>query len=234
MDTEVAAREAARQRVVAAAADLLVREGRDAVTTRAVAAAAGMQAPAIYRLFGDKDGLLEAVAEDGYARFLAAKHADARPEDPVDDLRAGWDLAVEFGLANPELYALMYGEPRRGTNSAAFQAGMRILFERIHRLAASGLLRVDADLAASLIHATARGAVLTWLSLPDDRRDPALLSTMREAMVAAVTLDEPAVRDPGPAGAARALRALLPEQTALSSAEQHLLGEWLDRLTAER
>ncbi|MFD7658417.1 TetR/AcrR family transcriptional regulator [Actinosynnema sp. NPDC059797] len=222
-----------RRRVVEAAADLLAREGREAVTTRAVAAAAGVQAPVIYRLFGDKDGLLEAVAEHGYAAFLAAKHVDARPEDPVEDLRAGWDLAVEFGLANPALYALMYGEPRRGTDSAAFRAGMRILLGRIHRLAASGRLRVDEDLAAALIHATARGAVLTWLSLPEDGRDPAFLTAMREAMVSAVTLDEPAVRDPGPAGAARALRALLPEQTALSGAEQHLLGEWLDRLTSD-
>ncbi|MEV6877453.1 hypothetical protein [Amycolatopsis sp. NPDC051128] len=48
-----------------------------------------------------------------------------------------------------------------------FQAGMKILLGRIHRLATSGRLRVDEDLAASLIHATARGAVLTWLSLPD-------------------------------------------------------------------
>ncbi|TCO65943.1 TetR family transcriptional regulator [Actinocrispum wychmicini] len=231
---EVAARETSRQRVVEAAADLLAREGRDAVTTRAVAAAAGVQAPAIYRWFGDKDGLLEAVAEYGYATFLAAKHADTRPQDPVEDLGTGWDLAVEFGLANPELYALMYGEPKRGTNSAAFQAGMRILLGRIHRLATSGRLRVDEDLAASLIHATARGAVLTWLSLPDDRRDPALLTAMREAMISAVTLDKPAVRDPGPAGAARALRALLPEQTTLSDAEQRLLGEWLDRLTTDR
>jgi AcrR family transcriptional regulator len=230
-DTDVAVRETSRQRVVEAAAELLAHKGREAVTTRAVAAAAGVQAPVIYRLFGDKDGLLEAVAEHGYATFLAAKRADARPQDPVEDLRTGWDLAVEFGLANPELYALMYGEPRRGTNSAAFQAGMRILLGRIHRLATSGRLRVDEDLAASLIHATARGAVLTWLSLPDDRRDPALLTTMREAMVSAVTLDKPAVHGTGPAGAARALRALLPEQTTLSSAEQHLLGEWLDRLT---
>lgn len=227
-------REASRQRIVEAAADLLAREGREAVTTRAVAAAAGVQAPAIYRLFGDKDGLLDAVAEHGYAAFLAAKHADARPRDPVEDLRAGWDLAVEFGLTNPELYALMYGEPRRGTDSAAFRAGMEILLGRIHRLATSGRLRVDEDLAASLIHATARGAVLTWLSLPDDRRDPAFLTTMREAMIFAVTLDKPAVRDAGPAGAALALRALLPEQTTLSNAEQRLLGEWLDRLTADR
>lgn len=227
-------REVPRQRIVEAAAELLAHEGRAAVTTRAVAAAAGVQAPAIYRLFGDKDGLLDAVVEHGYATFLAAKQAVARPQDPVEDLRAGWDLAVEFGLANPELYALMYGEPRRGTNSAAFQAGMEILLGRIHRLATGGRLRVDEDLAASLIHATARGAVLTWLSLPDDRRDPALLTAMREAMIFAVTLDKPVVRDAGPAAAAWALRALLPEQTTLSDAEQHLLGEWLDRLTANR
>ncbi|MFD3519911.1 TetR/AcrR family transcriptional regulator [Streptomyces sp. NPDC058653] len=227
------AREVTRQRVLEAAADLLAREGRDAVTTRAVAAAAGAQPPAIYRLFGDKDGLLEAVAEHGYATFLAAKRVDTHPQDPVEDLRAGWDLAVEFGLANPELYALMYGEPKRGTTSAAFQAGMRILLGRIRRLAAGGWLRVDEKLAAALIHATARGAVLTWLSLPEDQRDPALLTAMRESMVSAVTHEKSVVRHAGPAGVARTLRALLPEQTALSGAEQHLLGEWLDRIAAD-
>ncbi|MDQ2795770.1 MAG: TetR/AcrR family transcriptional regulator, partial [Actinomycetota bacterium] len=43
------------------AARLLQEEGPAAVTTRGVALAAGVQAPAVYRLFGDKDGLLEAV-----------------------------------------------------------------------------------------------------------------------------------------------------------------------------
>ncbi|GAA0322776.1 TetR/AcrR family transcriptional regulator [Actinoallomurus spadix] len=228
------ARELTRQRIVEAAADLLSRQGRDAVTTRAVAAAAGMQAPVIYRLFGDKDGLLEAVAGHGYAVFLAAKHQDNAPEDPVEDLRAGWDLAAEFGLANPELFTLMYGDPGRGTTSAAFQAGMRILMGRIRRVAAAGRLRVDEPLAAALMHATTRGAVLTWLSLPEDRREPALLTTMRETMIATITYDEPAVREPGLAAAARALRARLPGQkTPLSDAEQHLLGEWLDRLAAD-
>ena len=233
-ETAADGRELTRQRVIEAAADLLAREGSEAVTTRAVAAAAGVQPPAIYRFFVDKDGLLDAVAEHGYARFLAAKRAEPHPADPVDDLRAGWDLAVEFGLANPALFAMMYGEPRRGTTSPSFQAGMRILVDRIRRLAAGGWLRVDERLAAAIIHATARGAVLTWLSLPADQRDPALLSAMREAMVGAVTTEHPAVRDTGPAGAARALRAVLPEQTALTEGEQRLLGEWLDRLTADR
>ena len=231
-ETAVVGREQTRQRVIEAAADLLTREGRDAVTTRAVAVAAGMQPPAIYRLFGDKNGLLEAVAEHGFATFLAAKHVDPDPQDLIEDLRAGWDLAVEFGLANPALYTLMYSEPTRAT-SPAFKAGIEILRGRIRRLAAGGWLRVDEELAATLIHATARGAVLTWLSLPEDRRNPALLTALREAMVAAVTNQEPAVQDAGPASAARALRAALPEQTTLSGAEQHLLREWLDRLASE-
>lgn len=167
--------------------------------------AAGLQPPAIYRLFGDKDGLLDAVAEHGFATFLAAKHVDPDPPDPVEDLRAGWDLAVEFGLANPALYTLMYSEPTRAT-SAAFKAGTEILMGRLRRLAAGGWLRVDEELAAMIVRATAHGAVLTWLSLPEDRRDPALLAILRESMVTAVTSQQPAVQQPGPAGAARALR----------------------------
>lgn len=226
------AREQTRQRVVEAAIDLLGRKGRDAVTTRAVADAAGLQPPAIYRLFGDKEGLLDAMAEYGFTAFLATKRVDPDPPDPVEDLRAGWDVAVEFGLTNPALFTLMYAEPTR-TASAAFRAGMEILMGRIRRLAAGGWLRVDERLAAQIINATARGAVLTWLSQPEDRRDPTLLATLRESMVAAVTNREPAVREAGPAGAARALRAALPEQTVLSAAEQRLLSEWLDRLAAE-
>ena len=226
-----AGREQVRLRVIEAAIDLLTREGRDAVTTRRVAVAAGLQPPAIYRLFGDKDGLLDAVAEHGFAAFLAAKHVDHDAVDPVEDLRAGWDLAVEFGLANPALYTLMYSEPARAA-SAAFKAGTEILMGRIRRLAAGGWLRVDEELAAMIIRATAHGAVLTWLSLPEDKRDPALLTILRESMVTAVTSQRPAVQEPGPAGAARALRAALPAQTTLSGAEQRLLGEWLDRLAA--
>src|ERR1700730_13644796 len=225
-DGMAAGREQVRQRVIEAAIDLLTREGRDAVTTRRVAVAAGLQPPAIYRLFGDKDGLLDAVAEHGFAAFLAAKHIDHDPVDPIEDLPAGWGLAVAGGRANPALYTLMYSEPARAA-SAAFKAGTEILMGRIRRLAAGGWLRVDEELAAMIIRATAHGAVLTWLSLPADKRDPALLTILRESMVTAVTSQRPAVQEPGPAGAARALRAALPAQTTLSGAERRLLGEWL-------
>ncbi|MEU5311150.1 TetR/AcrR family transcriptional regulator [Streptomyces sp. NPDC021562] len=221
-----------RRRVVDAAIALLERDGRDAVTTRAVAVAAGLQPPAIYRLFGDKEGLLAAVAEHGFATFLASKKVDPDPEDPIQDLRDSWDLAVRFGLENPALYSLMYGDVSR-RDSPAFRTGLEILRGRVRRLTVAGLLRVGETLAADVIHATARGAVLTWLSMPESDRDPALLGTLREAMVTAITTEEPAVRAAGPAGAARALRAGLPEQTVLSGAERQLLGEWLDRLAEE-
>ncbi|KAB1978814.1 TetR/AcrR family transcriptional regulator [Streptomyces triticiradicis] len=226
-----------RRRIVEAAVELLEKGGPDAVSTRAVAAAAGMQPPAIYRLFGDKEGLLEAVAEHGYAQFLESKRAqlDPDPRDPVEELRRGWDMVVEFGISRPELFAVMNRAAGRGADMA-HRAGLEILHGRVRRLAAKGWLRVDEELAAQIIQATGRGAVTTWHSTPAERRDPALLTALREAMVAAVTRAEPAVpaAETGPAAAARALRAALPDGAdVLSDAEQHLLREWLTRLTAD-
>ena len=60
----------------------------------------------------EETGLLDAVAEYGFDTYLAQKAVRPSGGDPVDDLRAGWDLHVGFGLANPALYALMYGDPR--------------------------------------------------------------------------------------------------------------------------
>ena len=67
---ETAQADRVRARIVAAAAELIASGGREAATTRAVAAAAGVQAPTIYRLFGDKRGLLNAAAEHGHARLV--------------------------------------------------------------------------------------------------------------------------------------------------------------------
>ncbi|TWV33474.1 TetR/AcrR family transcriptional regulator [Streptomyces misionensis] len=226
-----------RHRIVEAAVELLENGGPDAVSTRAVAAAAGMQPPAIYRLFGDKEGLLEAVAEQGYAQFLEQKRAqlDPAPQDPVEELRRGWDMVVEFGVSRPELFAVMSRASGRGSD-AAHRAGLEILHGRVRRLAAGGWLRVDEELAAQIIRATGQGAVTTWHSTPADRRDPALLTVLRESMIAAVTRTEPLVpaAESGPAAAARALRAALPDGAGvLSEAEQRLLREWLTRLAAD-
>src|SRR5918993_4192917 len=104
----LADRNSTRDRIVTAAAALLTEGGREAVSTRAVSAAAGVQAPTIYRLFGDKQGLLDEVASQGFRRYLADKASLEPTDDPVQDLRDGWDAHVEMGLAQPALYRLMY------------------------------------------------------------------------------------------------------------------------------
>src|SRR3954469_15590743 len=104
---DLATAEGARERIVDAAMRLLTEGGPDAVSTRAVSTAAGVQPPTIYRLFGDKQGLLDAVVVHGFTAYLTSKNAQVPEDDPVEDLRAGWDQHVDLGLANPALYQLM-------------------------------------------------------------------------------------------------------------------------------
>jgi AcrR family transcriptional regulator len=224
-----AAADNTRERIVAAAAALLTDGGRESVSTRVVSAAAGVQAPTIYRLFGDKQGLLDAVATHGFTTYLNDK-ADLKPsDDPVEDLRTGWDLHVGFGLANPALYSLMYGEPRPGASPPAAVAAAEVLAGHIHRIAEAGRLRVSEERAAQLVHAAGCGTTLTLIALPEDGRDPALSDTAREAVIAAITSDATAVTR-GPVGAAVALRAVLPQTSALTTHERALLQDWLDRI----
>ncbi len=220
--------EDARARIITAALDLLTSDGPDAVSTRAVSSAAGVQPPTIYRLFGDKDGLLDAITVQGYEDYLEAKTAEPPAEDPLDDLRRGWDQHLEFGLANPALYRLMTTRPGR---SPALEKSLEILAARVSRIAAAGRLRVPEPLAAALIHAAGSGATLSLISTPADSRDLAVSVAAREAVIAAITTDRPVSRAPGPAAAATALRAVLPQVSGLSAAEKTLMGEWLDRIT---
>jgi AcrR family transcriptional regulator len=219
-----------RERIVRAAADLLAKGGRTAVSTRAVAAAAGVQAPTIYRQFGDMRRLLDEVASYELSRYLRDKTMREREEDPVEDLRRGWDRHVGVGLANPALYALIYGEPRPGASSPAAVAAAELLAGQIRRIAEEGRLRVDEERAAHLVHAARCGTTLTLIALPEERRDPALSQMAREAVIAAITTDAPAPAVPGPVGASIALRAVLPQTSALTTHEQALLREWLDRI----
>jgi AcrR family transcriptional regulator len=222
-----------RERIVAAALELLTAGGEEAVSTRAVSAAAGVQPPTIYRFFGDKQGLLDAIATHGLRQYLATKSTAPLSGDPVADLRRGWDLHVELGLANPALYTLMYGRPRSAHDaSAATRAAADVLAGHIRRIAEAGRLRVSESLAAALVHAAGSGVTLALIATAEDQREPALSVTAREAVIAAISTDRPVGREPGPVTAAVTLQAALPGIDSLSGGEKVLLGEWLDRITA--
>ncbi|AQW49429.1 TetR/AcrR family transcriptional regulator [Streptomyces violaceusniger] len=223
-------RDGHRERIVTAAARLLSEGGPDAVSTRAVSSAAGVQPPTIYRLFGDKQGLLDAVVAYGFTEYLSSKTAEEPTDDPVEDLRAGWDLHIGLGLANPALYSLMYGGHRPGVSSPASVAAFEMLARLIRRIAEAGRLAIPEERAAALVHAAGCGTTLTLIATPEDRRDPELSRTAREAAIAAITTDAPASAEPGPVAAAVTLRAALPRTDALTASERGLLREWLDRI----
>jgi AcrR family transcriptional regulator len=218
---------------VQVAANLLATQGPDAVTTRSVALAAGLQAPAIYRLFGDKNGLLDAVVEHGFATYLSNKPpvgTNADDADPIAGLRAGWELHVGFGLANPGLFRLMLTALRTPDGQAIAAAGEEILRARVHRVAAAGRLRVTERRAVDLIRAAGTGVVFTLIDQPEAERDEALADTAWESVCAAILTDPATTAIPGPAAAAVTLRAALPGLTTLTPAERALLADWLDRI----
>ena len=218
----------ARSRIIAAAAMLIATGGSDAATTRAVANAASVQAPTIYRLFGDKDGLLEAVAEHTLARYVAEKAHRVPGDDPIEDLRQSWDAHVAFGLAHPAIFRLM-STPVPGLPSRATLAGIAVLRDRVRRIARTGRLRVTEERAVDLIHAIGTGTIIALLEkAPADRGG--LSEATRDAVFSTILSDEPHPLQTGPVGAATALRASLDDISVLTPGERQLLGELLERI----
>ena len=226
-----------RSKIIGVAARLLQEEGPDALTTRGVAHGAGVQAPAIYRLFGDKDGLLEAVAEHVMSTFVTAKSAHveeavAENVDPVDDLHAGWQTQIDFGLTNPVLFQLL-SDPARVQSSSAARSGRRVLEARVHRIAVAGRLRVSEDRAVGIIQAAGIGAIQTILATPAEHRDQGLADAMYEAVVSQILSDARERTADDELTTAVAFRAIAPGLEALTDAERLMLVEWLDRAIAD-
>ena len=72
-------------------------------------------------------GLLDDVASHGFRAYLREKTSREVVEDPVGDLRRGWDLHVEFGLDNPAFYKPMYGDLEPDVGPAAAREAAEIL-----------------------------------------------------------------------------------------------------------
>ena len=229
-----------RKRIIQAAAELLARDGREAVSTRAVSVAAGVQPPTIYRQFGDMQGLLNVVAHETFAEYVRQKTSLDHADDPIEELRRGWDLHVAFGIGNPAVYAILNGDPRDTADTPAAHAAYANLHEMVARVAEAGRLRVSVAHATHLIAAAGEGVTLSLISTPPDARDLKLSATMREAVIAAITIAPTSDGDIADlsgssrvAARAVALHAVLAEVNGIFSlAELQLLGEWLDRLAS--
>jgi AcrR family transcriptional regulator len=113
-------RAAARAAILSAARDLARREGWDAVTMRRLADEIDYSANFAYRYFTGRDDILLALVREGFARLREAMAAAGRQPVPAPADMASSSAAeaavrqaghayLDFALAEPDLYQLMYG-----------------------------------------------------------------------------------------------------------------------------
>ncbi|UOX88948.1 TetR/AcrR family transcriptional regulator [Amycolatopsis sp. FBCC-B4732] len=216
-----------RDRLLLAAGQLLHEAGDGPVSTRAICERAGVQAPTLYHHFGSKQGLLDAVVNYGFTQYVQAPDAGG---DPVDRIRAGWDRHVEYGLAHPVFYVLLYGQIEPGVPCNLTSSAEALLLELFTPLAREGRLRVEAAEAARQFAAANSGVTLSLIAQPADDRDPAMSAQVRESVLAGLLADEPAGGSSVGALAVALSTALADDVDALTTTERQMLREWLHRI----
>jgi AcrR family transcriptional regulator len=221
-----------RLALVAAAQRQLAASPDADIATRAVCEEAGVTQPVLYRLFGDKRGLLDAVADAGFESYSRRKGELETTDDPIADLYTGWDDHMSFAAGNPALYQLMFA-PRPNSTATAYQQILRLLEAALLRCAAVGALTTTPQQAARLILPANVGVALSLIAQPTLFDDPGLSHRARDAVFAAVLTDARAAGGPDPvAAAARQLRSQLSltGTSTLEPAERALLEVWLERI----
>jgi AcrR family transcriptional regulator len=135
-----------RAALVAAAARVLAREGRPALTTRRLASEVGTSTMAVYTYFGSMDELQRSVREQGFERLLERLRAVRATNDPVADLTAlGWAYCAG-ALAEPQIYRAIFLDPSGAEErEAAATATFAEMIAAIGRCIEGGRFAAGAD-----------------------------------------------------------------------------------------
>ena len=99
-----------RRALLTAAGKMLERDGPTGVSLRAAARRAGVSPAAPYRHFRGKEELLAALAVAGFDELARITTEVAAPHaaEPLQKAYAICRAYVEFSVANPQLYRLMF------------------------------------------------------------------------------------------------------------------------------
>jgi AcrR family transcriptional regulator len=100
-------------RLLAAAKRLFASHGYENTSTVAIARAAGTSESQLIKHFGSKEGLLEAIFDQGWQRMAYVFRAVNELPSPTDKLYALLDLVINSLERDPELKELMLLEGRR-------------------------------------------------------------------------------------------------------------------------
>lgn len=221
-----------RSTIIEVTARLLAEATGPDIATRAICEAAGVQQPVLYRLFGDKDGLLTATVDHAFEGYLASKRAAVASPDPVADLRAGWDAHTGFALANPNSYRLMFG-PGLKHEPAAIAASHDLLATVVDRVSSVGRLRVQSAVAVRAIMSANTGTALALITRPEMYPDSSISEDVREITFAGLlTAETSAPADDAWTSALSTITSTIANHppTTMTAAELGLFTEWLHRI----
>lgn len=126
---------------------ILVAEGPDGLSLRAIAREMGMTAPALYRYFPSRERLVEALIADLYDELTATLAAAgditddvasvagvAVPADPRAQITAASRAFRSWALAHPREFGLLFGSPIPGIDAHSDDSPAGLASERFGQL----------------------------------------------------------------------------------------------------
>lgn len=125
-----------RAALVAASETELTARGIEGFSLRAVAKRAGVSHAAPAHHFGDANGLLTALAAEGYRQLLAAqmrREAEAAAEPGAQLVASGLGY-IDFALARPALFRLIFGSARPDHQEPGLQAAGEAAYRHLANL----------------------------------------------------------------------------------------------------
>lgn len=127
-----------RQRILDTALRAFAARGYDAVGVQEICANAGISKPSLYHHFGSKLGLLDAIASERYAPFVASFADRSRYHgDLAASLVGGMETFLEAGRLDPDFARLRVSlsfAPRQSEQHRAMRTPAEQLFESARRI----------------------------------------------------------------------------------------------------
>jgi AcrR family transcriptional regulator len=145
------ARRAARREELLAGAIRVIRRDGPLASMDAIAAEAGVTKPIVYRHFGDRDGLTQAIAtqfaDELFAELRGALVAEA---DPEQVLRATIDAYLAFIERDPQIYRfVVQTPPPPGSDGITLAGFVRQVGQEVSMVLGERLRQVGADSGAA-------------------------------------------------------------------------------------
>ena len=179
-----------RAALLAAAEDELAERGVEGFSLRQVAKRAGVSHAAPAHHFGDAQGLLTALAAEGFRQFLAAqaaREAMAAPDAGEQLVAAGLGY-VDFAMTRPALFRLLWQSERPDFTDADLGQAARAAFQHLvdQVAAAGGDSTADEGAVWAMAHGLAdllaAGRLESMLTLPGETREAMIANILRRAL----------------------------------------------------